>query len=93
MNIEAIRRNALATIEQQEALAKSGREFSVATIMNSERMLEVVDKIVPTITDEDWTRLESKESDISNFKDIKEKYKLSWNELKAIRYGRKGKLN
>ena len=91
MNLEAMKRNAENTIAKQKELAANGEDFSMAMIMDSERVIKLVDEIVPQITDEEWERLNAgtpgiRVDDVSGFKDIKEKYGLSWKELKSLRW-------
>ena len=92
MKLEAIKRNAEAELKHQKELADKGEEFSGAVIMECKRQIELIDMIVPKITDEEWERITQGtpgiDRDMSDCKDIKEKYGLSWNELKALRNSR-----
>ena len=87
MNREAIKRNANATIEQQDKLAKSGKDFSVHSIMGAERMLEVAD-IHLTRADRELLKVLAMKPNPEwrEAKEIKERYGISWNELKALAF-------
>lgn len=85
MNRKAMIENAQSSIRYQEELAKAGKDFSTAEVMQTERMIEVA-----------WIRFERSEReqlkslamlpnpDWKTVKGIKEKYSLSWTELKAL---------
>lgn len=88
MNIKSARKNAIANIEYVKKLAKEGKDFSAGVIVESQRLIEVIDEIVPKISEEDWERLAGASNRIDgnyqDLKDIKERYELTWSELKAI---------
>ena len=95
MNLMAIKKNAIANIEYQRKLADSGEDFSTEVIMDAERKIRLVDEIVPQITTEEWSRINQGvpgiDRNMEDCKDIKDKYGLSWNELKMIRFQNAGK--
>lgn len=86
MNREAIIRNAEGNIKHQEALAKSGKDFSAGEIIKAERLNKLAQQI--DFTEEEREMLADlykwPNADWSKAKDIKEKYGLSWNELKML---------
>lgn len=88
MNIKSARDNAMANIEHMKKLAREGKDFSTAVIMESERLIKVIDEIVPRISEEDWSRLAESSKKLSknhqDLKDIKERYELTWTELDAV---------
>lgn len=81
MNKEAFKLNALRGIEQQEA----SEDPSAGVILACKRNIELVDIIWEQISDEDKARMKNASNDMLECKDIKERYKLSWNELKEMR--------
>lgn len=90
MNLESLKKNALATIAYQKKLADKGEDFSAGAITDAEEIIRLVDEIVPQITEEEWGRINQGtpgiDRDMSDCKDIKEKYGISWNDLKRIRF-------
>ena len=81
MNKEAFKRNAVRGIEIQEA----SKDPSAGVILACKRNIELVDVIWEQISDEDKARMKNASTDMLECKDIKERYKLSWNELKEMR--------
>lgn len=86
MNKEQLIENANRTIEYQRKLTAAGKDWEPSDVMEAERMLELVE--LP-FTEEEQKRLDevSKKVPFTNWnevKDIKEKYGLSWNEIKLI---------
>ena len=95
MNLDAIKRNTESEIAHQKRLAESGEEFSAATIMKCERDIRIVDEIVPQITEEEWSRIDSGIPGLkpsadwnASVKDIKERLDLSWNEMRMLQFSR-----
>lgn len=90
MNLEALKKNALATIAYQKGLADKGDDFSAGAIAEAEELIRLVDEVVPQITEEEWARINQGtpgiDRDMSDCKDIKEKYGISWNDLRSIRF-------
>lgn len=89
MNIRGLKRNAEEAIRQQTKLASEGKDFSTAVLMEARRTIQLVDAIMPLITLEEWQRIKAGvpgiDRDMRDCKDIKEKYGLSWNELKMLK--------
>lgn len=89
MNIRGLKRNAEEAIRQQTKLASEGKDFSTSVLVEARRTIQLVDAIIPLITPEEWQRIEAGvpgiERDMRDCKDIKEKYGLSWNELKMLK--------
>lgn len=89
MNLKARKENAQAEIKHQQELASKGENFSPGTVAECKRIIEIIDYIVPQISKEEWSRINAGvkgiDRDMSDCKDIKEKYELSWNELKMLR--------
>jgi len=89
MNIRGLKRNAEEAIRQQTKLASEGKDFSTAVLMEAKRQIELIDSIVPQITPEERQRIKAGapgiDRDMRDCKDIKEKYGLSWNELKMLK--------
>lgn len=89
MNIRGLKRNAEEAIRQQTKLASEGKDFSTAVLMEAKRQIELIDSIVPQITPGEWQRIKAGvpgiDRDMRDCKDIKEKYGLSWNELKMLK--------
>lgn len=86
MNKEQLIKNANSTIEYQRKLAAAGEDWAPADVIQAERMLELIE--LP-FTEEEQRRLEEESKKVpftkwNEVKDIKEKYGLSWNELKEI---------
>lgn len=85
MSREAIKRNAQGNIEYQTRLARAGKDFSAVDIMQSERMLKVAEI---EFTQEEREQLKAMalhpNPDWHQAKAIKEKYQISWNELKTL---------
>ena len=85
MSREAIKRNAQGDIEYQTRLAKAGKDFSAWSIVESERMLKVAEI---EFTPEEREQLKAlalhPNPDWHQAKAIKEKYQVSWNELKTL---------
>lgn len=90
MNLEALKKDALATIAYQKGLADKGEDFSAGAITDAEEIIRLVDEVVPQITEEEWGRINAGTGkNMSDCKDIKEKYGISWNDLKRIRFQNK----
>lgn len=89
MNIRGLKRNAEEAIRQQTKLASAGKDFSTAVLMEARRTIQLVDAIMPLITPGEWQRIKAGvpgiDRDMRDCKDIKEKYGLSWNELKMLK--------
>lgn len=85
MNKKAMINNAEGTIQGQSKAAAEGKDFSTGAIIGAERMKSVA-KI--DLTEEETQRLldlyRQPGADWTKAKDIKEKYSLSWNELKSL---------
>ena len=89
MNIRGLKRNAEEAIRQQTKLASAGKDFSTSVLVEARRMIWLTDAIVPMITPEEWQRIRAGvpgiDRDMRDCKDIKEKFGLSWNELKLLK--------
>ena len=89
MNVRGLRRNAEEAIFQQTKLAREGKDFSTAVLMEVKRQIELIDSIIPQITPGEWQRIKAGvpgiERDMRDCKDIKERLGLSWNELKMLK--------
>lgn len=89
MNVRGLKRNAEEAIRQQTKLASAGKDFSTAVLMEAKRQIELIDSIIPQITPGEWQRIKAGvpgiDRDMRDCKDIKEKYGLSWNELKMLK--------
>ena len=89
MNLKSRKENAQSEIKHQQELASNGENFSPVTVAECKRIIEIIDYIVPQISKEEWSRINAGvkgiDRDMSDCKDIKEKYELSWNELKMLR--------
>ena len=89
MNIRGLKRNAEEAIRQQTKLASEGKDFSTSVLVEARRTIQLVDAIMPLIAPEEWQRIKAGipgiERDMRDCKDIKEKYGLSWNELKMLK--------
>lgn len=81
MNKEAFKLNALRGIEQQEA----SEDPSAGVILQCKRNIDLVDKVWPCISPEDKERMRNASTDMTECKDIKERYSVSWSELKEMR--------
>lgn len=90
MNLEALKKNALATIAYQKGLADKGEDFSAGAIAEAEELIRLVDEVVPQITEKEWGRINAGTGkNMSDCKDIKEKYGISWTDLMRIRFQNK----
>lgn len=91
MTIEGMRKNAQEQIDSLMARAEQGKfdDADTVTHLACKRKIYLCDEIVPQITQEEWARIKAGTPgiprDMSDCKDIKEKYDLSWNELKALK--------
>ena len=89
MNVRGLKRNAEEAIRQQTKLASEGKDFSTSVLVEARRTIQLVDAIVPLITPGEWQRIKAGipgiDRDMRDCKDIKEKYSLSWNELKMLK--------
>lgn len=89
MNIRGLKRNAEEAIRQQTKLASEGKDFSTSVLVEARRTIQLVDAIMPLITPEEWQRIKAGipgiDRDMRDCKDLKEKYGLSWNELKMLK--------
>lgn len=85
MTREAMKRSAQANIDFQKNLAKEGKDFSASAIVESERIIALAE--LP-ITKEELDRLHQiyahPAQEWSKARDIKDKYDVSWNELKML---------
>lgn len=85
MTRETMKANAQANIDVQKRLAKEGKDFSATVIVESERIIEVADM---PFTNEELDRLHAiyahPVQEWNKAQDIKDKYGLSWNELKQV---------
>lgn len=89
MSFDTLRQAAKNNIELSQKQAREGKDFTPATVMESKRMLEILDYIVPEISPMEWSRLMVcgnrlglfNQESLSSCKDIKERHGLSWNEL------------
>ena len=95
MKLEAIKRNAINEITRQKSLAADGLEFSPADIKESKRLITLIDEIVPQITPEEWSKIDSGIPGLepsgewkSSVKEIKDRLGLSWNEIELLRFSR-----
>lgn len=85
MSREAIKRNAQSDIEYQTRLARAGKDFSTVDIMQSERMLKVAEiEFTPEEREQLKAMALHPNPDWHQAKAIKEKYQISWNELKTL---------
>ena len=85
MSREAIKRNAQSDIEYQTKLARAGKDFSAVDIMKSERMLKVAEiEFTPEEREQLKAMALHPNPDWHQAKPIKEKYQISWNELKTL---------
>ena len=85
MSREAIKRNAQGNIEYQTRLAREGKDFSVGGILDSERMLKVAEiEFTPEEREQLKAMALHPNPDWHQAKAIKEKYDISWNELKTL---------
>lgn len=85
MSREAIKRNAQGNIEYQTRLARAGKDFSAGSFVDSERMLKVAE-IEFTLEEREQLKAMAlhPNPDWHQAKAIKEKYQISWNELKTL---------
>lgn len=81
MNKEAFKQNALRGIEQQEA----SEDPSAGVIIQCKRNIQLVDEVWPSISPEDKERMRNASTDMIECKDIKERYGVSWSELREMR--------
>lgn len=85
-----IKDKAVAFIKHEEELAEHGFEFENAPVglLAAQREVGLVDRILPQITPEEWERINAGypglPRDMTDCRDIKEKYGLSWNELRRL---------
>lgn len=85
MSREAIKRNAQGNIEYQTRLARAGKDFSAGSIVDSERMLKVAEiEFTPEEREQLKAMALHPNPDWHQAKAIKEKYQISWNELKTM---------
>ena len=85
MSREAIKRNAQGNIEYQTRLARAGKDLSVGCILDSERMMKVAEIELTTGEREQLKAMALHPNpDWHQAKAIKEKYDISWNELKTL---------
>ena len=89
MKLEAIRRNAEATINAIKQKKYTGDELPpISSLQDAERIVYLCDNVFPSVTDEEKARIRAipvYSTDYRAVNDIKEKYGLSWNELKFLR--------
>lgn len=85
-----IKDKAVAFIRHEEELAEQGFRSDNAPVglLAAQREVELVDRILPQITPEEWKRINAGypglPRDMMDCKDIKDKYGLSWNELRGL---------
>lgn len=88
MNRKSTIKNAKANIELQNKLAAEGKDFSAGTITESERLIKLAEEIFFELTGEERKTLKTKalhpNPDYSDTKEVKERLKLTWNELKLM---------
>lgn len=90
-NVEKKRKSVQEQLDRinQMPAAKGWDEAGIRThnALACERILEVLE-VADKMTNEEWNRLSEvpvyKLDDIRNLKDIKDKYDISWNELKSL---------
>lgn len=88
MKLEHLRANAIRQIEGIE-----GKEYKdglppVAALMDAKRIVQLCDEVFPTVTEDEKARIRAIpvwETNYEAVRDIKEKYGLSWSELKYLR--------
>lgn len=90
MNIEAMRKNAQDTIAayHKHCADNSDEDFCVTSVLDAKRIVDLCDNVFPEITAEEWDRIHAVpiyKQDMRACKDIKNKYGLSWNELRSLR--------
>lgn len=88
MKLEHLRANAIWQIEAIEGKKYSDDLPPVTALTDAKRVVELCDMVFPAVTEEEKTRIRAIpvwSSDYSAVADIKEKYGLSWNELKYLR--------
>lgn len=95
MKLEAIKRNAEGTIKSVKEAAAAGKDFPAGAIQEARRLLRLVDEVAPRITDEEWARIDEGTPGLripdgweNRVKDIKERFSISWNELRLLRFSR-----
>lgn len=81
MNKEAFKQNALRGIEQQQA----SEDPSAGVILQCKRNIQLVDEVWPSISPEDKERMRNASTDMLECKGIKERYGVSWSELREMR--------
>lgn len=85
MNKKGIIENANGNIKYQEELAKAGKDFSAGSIIESKRMKEVAEIKFERSEREQLKELAMQPNpDWQKANAIKEKYEISWNELKIL---------
>lgn len=85
MSREAIKRNAKGNIEYQTRLAKAGKDFDAGSIVESKRMLKLAEiEFTPEEREQLKAMALNPNPDWHQAKAIKEKYQISWNELKTL---------
>ena len=86
--IENIRKSAQSNIDHQKKLADQGKDFSAGAIIENERLRDKVALVAEQLTDSERSRIKdaykSPSGDMTSLKDIKQKYDISWSELKII---------
>lgn len=101
MKLSAMREGAENTIKRSQEVAAAiaaGANLEPIPTGGAERILEVLDRIVPEITPEEWRRLQAgilgvnDDAVIKTCKDIKERHGLSWNELRMLRASDGGRM-
>lgn len=90
MKIDTVRADAQRTIaifKEREGQGLGMPECGAAPVLNARRMLEIAD-IAESMSDQEWERIHQVPvymNDMRVCRDIKERYALSWNELRALR--------
>lgn len=81
---ESVRRNLKAVVRKQIELAKSGKDFDARSIVECSRLLttKLTEHEIKRINDCRNAMGILETENMMPVKDIKEKYNLSWNELK-----------
>lgn len=108
MNLKGLRKNAqdlldryAAYMEEMAALTDEELEqmppapFDSGALINAERTLVLCDEIFPKITQEERDRINAIpafKTDLREVKDIKDRYGLTWSELKLLRFTDSTKL-
>ena len=88
MKLESIRKNAANYLEGIQRIEGTGVDLSAKAVQDAERIVYLCDEVFSKVTEDERQRIKSIpawSTDYSAVKDIKEKYGLSWSELKMLR--------